>query len=693
MEGPNGGLINLNKKAEPTDTVSSLEWRCVNYVRVLAADMVQQANSGHPGAAMGCAPIAHVLWSKVMQYDPAAPHWANRDRFVLSNGHACALQYSMLHLTGYELSLEDLKKFRQIDSKTPGHPEVGITPGVEVATGPLGQGLTNGVGLALATTHMAATFNRDDFKVIDSFVYVICGDGCMQEGITSEACSLAGHLGLGRLIVFYDDNKIQIDGSTDLATEDGQALRGVAGSAFTSRTPYRPRRVDRGDRVGERELNRPTLIKCTTTIGYGSSKQGTAGVHGAPLGHADLAAVKKMYGFDEDGMFTVPADVQAAYLKCRRRVAGHAGGRPVRGLSQGPPGPCQGVERRMSGACPRGGKASRWTPADKALATRQTRRWCSTSSRTILTSSAARPLTPSTAKFRGALDFQLATPEGRYVRFGVREHAAAAICNGMAFCKGLIPFCATFLNFFGYAAGAVRVSALSEHGVLYIATHDSIGLGEDGPTHQPVEALIHFRAMPNVLTLRPADANEVSGAYMVAVEHRKTPSIIALSRQGCPNLAASSPESVRLGAYVVHSHGCGEDGKGTPQLILAGTGSEVSLCISACEKLADLKIKVVSFPCWELFEQQSTSQSTPFSFGIPILAVRPLCGGAKVRALCVGMNAGASAPERTWPTASASPPTTSQTGRLLAFKGKPFRTYWSPHCVAVPHSGHSEYAA
>ena len=485
LDGPGG--INLNKKAEPADTVNSLEWRCVNYVRVLAADMVQQANSGHPGAAMGCAPIAHILWSKVMQYDPAEPHWANRDRFVLSNGHACALQYSMLHLTGYDLSLDDLKKFRQIDSKTPGHPEVGITPGVEVATGPLGQGLTNGVGLALATTHMAATFNRDGFRIVDSFVYVICGDGCMQEGITSEACSLAGHLGLGRLIVFYDDNKIQIDGSTDLAfTEDVTKRYEAYG--------WQTLHVEDADtdlagltaaiETAKRELNRPTLIKCTTTIGYGSSKQGTAGVHGAPLGHADLAAVKKAYGFEEDTYFTVPPDVSAAYLKCKAAGAKqHAEWKVTFAeYRKAHPELAAEFERRQSGKLPEGWRDSlpRYTPADKALATRQ-------SSQLVLNKlceavpdmvGGSADLTPSNlTKFRGALDFQLATPEGRYIRFGVREHAMAAICNGMhAYSRGMIPFCATFLNFFGYAAGAVRVSALSEHGVLYIATHDSIGV-------------------------------------------------------------------------------------------------------------------------------------------------------------------------------------------------------------------------
>ena len=655
-----GGEINLNQKVASTDTVSSVEWRCVNYVRVLAADMVQQANSGHPGAAMGCAPIAHLLWSNVMTYDPAAPDWAARDRFVLSNGHACALQYSMLHLTGYDLSLDDLKKFRQIDSKTPGHPEVGVTPGVEVATGPLGQGLTNGVGLALAATHMAATFNREGFPLLDNFVYVICGDGCMQEGITSEASSLAGHLGLGRLIVFYDDNKIQIDGSTDLAfTEDVMKRYEAYGwqCLHVEDADTDLQSLSSAIQTAKQELNRPTLIKCTTTIGYGSSKQGTAGVHGAPLGHADLAAVKKAYGFDEDSYFNIPADVQAAYGKCKAAGARAHGdwNAMFERYRQAHPDLAKEFERRQSGELPENWRDAlpRWTPEDKALATRQ-------SSQLVLNKlcevipdmvGGSADLTPSNlTKFRGALDFQMASPEGRYVRFGVREHAMAAICNGMhAFSKGLIPFCATFLNFFGYAAGAVRVSALSEHGVLYIATHDSIGLGEDGPTHQPVEALVHFRAMPNILTLRPADANEVSGSYMVAIEHRGTPSMIALSRQGVPNLPGSSPEAVRKGAYVVHKHNCGADGSTPPRLIIAATGSEVSLAISACDKLPEgLAVHVVSFPCWELFDKQPVEYKHGiFPAGVPVLGVEALAteGWCKYAHSTVGMvSFGASAP-------------------------------------------------
>jgi len=633
---------------------SSLEWRCVNYVRVLAADMVQQANSGHPGAAMGCAPIAHLLWSRLMQYDPADPSWANRDRFVLSNGHACALQYTMLHLTGYDLSIDDLKAFRQLGSKTPGHPEVQETPGIEVATGPLGQGMTNGVGLALAGAHMAATFNRDGFKILDNYVYVICGDGCMQEGITSEACSLAGHLGLGRLIVLYDDNKIQIDGSTDLAFTEDVMKRYEAYGWQTLHVPD-------GDSdlvalklaldSARRELNRPTLIKVTTTIGFGSSKQGTAGVHGAPLGHADLANVKAAYGFDKEGHFAVPADVAAAYGKQKAIGAQkHAEWNALfERYRAAHPALAAEFERRSKGELPPNWQDSLpvWTPEDKALATRQ-------SSQIVLNKLAetipdliggSADLTPSNlTKAKGALDFQAATPEGRYVRFGVREHAMAAICNGMAaFWPGIVPFCATFLNFFGYAAGAVRVSALSDHGVIYVATHDSIGLGEDGPTHQPVEALIHFRAMPNILTLRPADANEVSGAYMVAIEHRKTPSLIALSRQGCPNLHGTSKEAVRKGAYVLSKSAA------APRLVLVGTGSEVHLLVNAAEKqLADVPCQVVSMPCWELFDMQPKEyQAEVFPVGVPVLAVEALSseGWCKYAHSVVGMTTfGASAP-------------------------------------------------
>ena len=633
---------------------AALERRCVNYVRVLSAEMVQAANSGHPGAPMGCAPMAHVLWTSVMSYDPKDPRWPNRDRFVLSNGHACALLYSMLHLTGYDVSIDDLKKFRQLDSLTPGHPENVVTPGVEVSTGPLGQGISNGVGLAMAQAHLGATFNREGFSIIDNFTFVICGDGCMQEGISSEACSLAGHLGLGRLIVLYDDNKIQIDGSTSLAfTEDvGKRYESYGWQVLT---------VHDGDssleslRIAieraQADLFRPTLIKVSTTIGFGSAKQGTAGVHGAPIGHADLAAMKTSFGFDEKESFVVPDDVQQAF-----RAAGAAGTAKhaawkalLAGYALKYPELAAEFERRRTGALPTGWReALSQITFDKPLATRQ-------SSQVVLNKlcevmpelvGGSADLTPSNlTKFKGAADFQAASPEGRYIRFGVREHAMAALCNGMLAYGFLRPFCATFLNFFGYAAGAVRVSALSHFGVIYIATHDSIGLGEDGPTHQPIEALLHLRATPNLLTIRPADAKEVVGAYMIAMDKSTTPTVIALSRQGCANLAASSAEKVAQGAYVLAA-----PTGGPPQLVLIGTGSEVQTLEAAMNQLSDVRVQLVSMPCWELFDEQTLEyKRSVLPPGVPILAMEALSseGWCKYAHAVIGMRSfGCSAPAK-----------------------------------------------
>lgn len=633
---------------------AALERRCVNYVRVLAAEMVQAANSGHPGAPMGCAPMAQVLWNSVMSYDPADPSWPNRDRFVLSNGHACALLYSMLHLTGYAVSIDDLKKFRQLDSLTPGHPENDVTPGVEVSTGPLGQGIANGVGLAMAQAHLGATFNREGFSIIDNYTFVICGDGCMQEGISSEASSMAGHLGLGRLIVLYDDNKIQIDGSTSLAfTEDvGKRYEAYGWQVLT---------VHDGDssleslRIAieraQADLFRPTLIKVATTIGFGSSKQGTAGVHGAPIGHADLAAMKTAFGFDEKEFFVVPDDVHQAY-----RAAGAAGTAKhaawkalLAGYALKHPDLAAEFERRRSGAPPEGWRAALGELAfDKPLATRQ-------SSQMVLNKlcelmpelvGGSADLTPSNlTKFKGAADFQAASPEGRYIRFGVREHAMAALCNGMQAYGFLRPFCATFLNFFGYAAGAVRVSALSHFGVIYIATHDSIGLGEDGPTHQPVEALLHLRATPNLLTIRPADATEVVGAYMLAIENSKRPTVIALSRQNCANLAASSADRVAQGAYVLAA-----PADGAPQLVLVGTGSEVQTLEAAVPLLGGVRVQLVSMPCWELFDAQTDDyKRSVLPPGVPVLAMEALCaeGWSKYAHSVIGMRSfGCSAPAK-----------------------------------------------
>lgn len=644
------GLVAKKVKTLP---LSLEEERCINYIRVLGADVVQQANSGHPGAAMGCAPIAHVLWKNVMSYNPADPEWPNRDRFVLSNGHACALLYSMLHLTGYELTIDDLKQFRQMHSKTPGHPENEHTVGVEVATGPLGQGLSNAVGMALGQAHAAATFNREGFNVVEHNTFVICGDGCLQEGITSEASSLAGHLGLGSLIVLYDDNNITIDGGTELSfTED-------VGKRYEA-YGWQVLEVEDGDtdlaglqeaiEAAKAERSKPSMIKVRTTIGYGADKQGTAGVHGAPLGHVDLARLKKLWGFEEDKCFEVPKDVAAVYAGCKTAgVAKHAAwSKMFEAYAKAHPELAADFLRRQKGELPKDWRKALpdYTPADKGIATRQ-------SSQLVLNSiCAAIPelvggsadLTPSNlTKFKGALDFQAATPQGRYIRFGVREHAMAAVCNGLFAYGGLRPFCATFLNFTGYALGAMRVSALSKFGVIYIATHDSIGLGEDGPTHQPVEALLNFRATPDLLTLRPADANEVSGSYMIALERRHTPCVIALSRQGCNNLHGSSKEAVERGAYVLRNKEKGEDEstEQPPELVLVGSGSEVQLLVQAAPELAKrVRVRVVSMPCWELFDAQPMAyRLSVFPRGVPVLAVEALSseGWCKYAHSVIGM--------------------------------------------------------
>lgn len=639
-------------KKPKIEYIDPVDQRCIDCIRVVSADIVELAKSGHPGAAMGCAPMAHALFGKVMNFNPKNPAWPNRDRFVLSNGHACALQYTMLHLSGYDLSMDDLKQFRKLDSRTPGHPEVGITPGIEVCTGPLGQGISNAVGLALAEAQAAAKFNREGFPVVDSFTYVICGDGCLQEGISSEACSLAGHLGLGKLIVLYDDNNITIDGSTDLSfTEDVlkryESYNWHVVSVRDGDTDLKGllNALD----LAKAELDKPTLIKVTTTIGKGSTKEGTAGVHGAPLGAADLSNVKQIYGFPSSDVCVIPAEVASMYAKVaaggqekekewRRVMAEYKAAYPEMAAEW---------TRRVAGELP-----SDWmkalptfTPADKALATRQ-------SSQTMINAlcgvlpemvGGSADLTPSNlTKPKGSDDFQRVTPEGRYIRFGVREHAMAAICNGIAAYGGYIPFCATFLNFASYALGAMRLSSLSHFGVIYVMTHDSIGLGEDGPTHQPIEMLQTLRVMPNMLVMRPADANECGACYAIAIENRRRPSTLCLSRQGLPNLPGSSLENVRRGAYTLVK-------VAKPQLILVASGSEVQLAVSAATAMADkVRVAVVSMPCWELFEEQSAEyRQQVFPKQVPVLAVEMASveGWTKYSHACVGMTTfGASGP-------------------------------------------------
>ena len=604
--------------------------QCVNTIRVLSADAVEKAKSGHPGAPMGCAPMAHVLFGEFMNFNPQDPSWDNRDRFVLSNGHSCALLYSMLHLTGYNLSIEDMKAFRQLHSKTPGHPENFLTEGVEVSTGPLGQGISNAVGMAMTEKHLAATYNTPDFNIVDHFTYVICGDGCLQEGVSSEACSLAGHLGLGKLIVLYDDNHITIDGDTALSFTEDVKMRYESYNWQVLVVEDGTDVDDIASKVhqAQADSDRPTLIKIRTNIGHGSSKEGKASAHGAPLGTECLNEVKTKFGFTADESFVVPEKVKQYYsnhgkngmLKQKEWTS------MLESYSTTFPEKASEYKRRMSGALPADWKSSlpQYDPSMPNKATRQRSEEvlnaCALQLSEIIGGSA--DLTPSNlTSLKCSSDFQKDTPNGRYIRFGVREHGMAAICNGMFAHGGVRPYCASFLNFIGYAMGSVRVSALSQFGVLYVMTHDSIGLGEDGPTHQPIEMLESLRSMPNLNVIRPADGNETVGAYVSAIESSETPSVLCFCRQGLPTLTGSSAESTLKGAYILQDVGTVE---GNPTIILAATGSEVYLAVQTAEKLVEKvnHVRVVSMPCWELFEKQSLEYKMEvFPTGVPVMSI------------------------------------------------------------------------
>ncbi|KAJ2555040.1 Transketolase [Coemansia sp. RSA 1933] len=611
----------------------------INTIRVLAADTVQKANSGHPGAPMGCAPMAHVLFTRFLNANPKNSGWFNRDRFVLSNGHGCALQYILLHLLGYKVSMDDLKNFRQLDSNTPGHPESTHTDGVEVTTGPLGQGISNAVGMAIAERHLAATFNRPDFPVINNTVYAIAGDGCLQEGVASEACSLAGHLQLGNLVVLYDSNGIQIDGSTKLGfTEDVQKRFEAYG--------WQTLTVEDGDNdlgsleraiaEAKGETTRPSIVIINTTIGFGAAKAGTAGVHGAALGDDSVVAVKKLFGFDAAQKFVVPDEVYSLYQQraaegAQREQAWDA---LMQAYAKAHPELHTELTRRIEGKLPSGWEQSlpRFTPADKPVATRKLSEGVINALAPIVPEliGGSADLTGSNlTRWKDAVDFQpeptgLGTYAGRYLRFGVREHGMAAISNGIAAYGGNIPFASTFLNFISYAAGATRLSALSKLRVLYIMTHDSIGLGEDGPTHQPIETMAMLRATPNYLNFRPADGNEVSGAYVAALQHADRPSVFSLTRQNVPHLDGSSIENTLKGGYALPIVGSGS----SPDLIIAGTGSETSIALDTAKLLAaqnGLTVKVVSMPCLELFDAQSDEyRHSVLTPGVPSISVEAL---------------------------------------------------------------------
>jgi transketolase len=593
-----------------------LENRAINAIRFLAADAVQKANSGHPGLPMGAAAMAYTLWTRHLRFNPDNPKWPGRDRFVLSGGHGSALLYALLYLTGYDLPLEQLMSFRQWGSITPGHPEYGLTPGVEVTTGPLGQGFANGVGMAIAATHLAAEYNRPGFEVINHFVYAIVTDGDLMEGISSEAASLAGHLGLGKIIYLYDDNHISIDGSTDLAfTEDrtarfeayGWHVQKVVDGNDTSA-------VDQAIIAAKRDP-RPSLIACHTHIGYGlPTRQDTEKAHGEAPGQEELDGAKRNLGWPLEPKFFVPEDVLAFYRKVGKQGENleKSWNLLLEKYGEQYPELASELERRLKGELPDAWQKDLpvFQADPKGMATR------AASGKVINAMAPNLPeliggsadLTPSNDTWiKGSLDFQHKTPEGRNFHFGVREHGMGGEINGMAVHGGVIPFGGTFLIFSDYMRPAIRLSALSHYPSIWLYTHDSIGLGEDGPTHQPVEQLASLRAMPNLVVIRPADANEVTEAWKVAISRRNGPTALILTRQALPVLdrAIYAPANgLQKGAYVL-----ADLGDADPELILMASGSEISLITAAGEQMAGegVNIRLVSFPSWELFAEQDES--------------------------------------------------------------------------------------
>ncbi|MCX5942094.1 MAG: transketolase [Cyanobacteria bacterium] len=593
----------------------SIDTLCVNSIRFLAIDAVNKSNSGHPGLPMGAAPMAYALWDRVLKHNPKNPQWFNRDRFVLSAGHGCMLLYALLHLSGYDsVTIEDIQQFRQWGSRTPGHPETFETPGVEVTTGPLGQGIANAVGLAIAEAHLAAKFNKPDVQLVDHYTYVIMGDGCHQEGISSEAASLAGHLGLGKLIALYDDNHITIDGNTNVSFTEDVLKRYEAYGWHVQHVADGNTDVDgiaKAIEAAKAVTDRPSMIKVTTTIGYGSpNKSGTAGVHGAALGAEEAALTRQALDWSY-GPFEVP---QASYDQWRQAIPRGAAAEAEWNAALATyraqyPAEAAQFERQLRGELPQGWDANlaSFTPEDKGLATRMHSYNALNAFGPNLPEliGGSADLTHSNlTDIKGEKSFQKGAEANRYLHFGVREHAMAAILNGLAYHgSGLIPYGGTFAVFAGYMVGAMRLSALSELGVIYVLTHDSIGLGEDGPTHQPIETLASLRALPNLLVIRPGDGNETSGAYQVAINNRKRPTVLFLSRQAMANQANSTAAAVAKGGYVL------EDSTGTPELILIGSGTELELCTKAAAELraAGKNVRVVSMPCVELFEEQDAA--------------------------------------------------------------------------------------
>jgi len=595
----------------------------INVIRGLAMDAPQAANSGHPGTAMALAPLAHVLWTRIMRYDPSAPHWPDRDRFILSAGHACILQYSMLYLTGYGLTLDDLRQFRQWGSRTPGHPEVHLTPGLEATTGPLGQGFANGVGMGIAERYLRARFGAD---LCDHNIFVICGDGDLEEGISHEAASLAGHLGLGRLVYVYDDNHITIDGPTELALNDDPAKRFEAYGwhvEVLGEVANDTDALEAALRRGMAEQERPSMLILRSHIGYPSPHfTDSEKAHGNPLGVEEVKTTKGILGLPPDETFWVPDEVLTYYREAGSRGAALRAAWEQRHDAYSQTATWDAAHNGRGLSSWDTGLPV-WKPDDKPVATRRALNACLRASIDTVPGLLAggADLTENTGTELPMVDPQGRDhPGGRQIHFGIREHGMGGIMNGMAMHGGTLPVGGTFFCFSDYMRGSVRLAALMEAKVIYSWTHDSVGLGEDGPTHQPVEQLAAMRAMPQLRVIRPADANETAHAFRIAVDS-DGPTALILSRQSIPVLrgTAEAFEGVRRGAYVL------QDPTGAAaRVVLIGTGSEVSVCIDAAELLAEdgIPARVVSFPSWELFAlQEERYHDEVLPPGVPKLAV------------------------------------------------------------------------
>ncbi len=603
--------------APKTATRQDLDTLCINTIRTLAMDAVEQAQSGHPGTPMALAPLAYLLYTRHLRHSPKHPAWPDRDRFVLSAGHASMLLYAALYLTGYDVSLQDLKHFRQWGSSTPGHPEHGLLPGVETTTGPLGQGFANGVGMAIAEAHLAARFNRPGHEIVGHSVYAICSDGDLMEGVSHEAASLAGHLKLGRLVYFYDDNRITIEGATDLAYSDDVAQRfaGYGWHVQTVEDGNDLEMLDRATRRAQAETSRPSLVIVRTHIAFGApTKQDTAEAHGSPLGREEIALTKRAYGWPGSGPFHVPAEVlehargcvaRGAQLEAewRRRFAAYTKDHPDLAAE---------LEVALAGELPAGWERAlpAFTAKDGAQATRAASGRVLNALAPVVTTliGGSADLAPSTnTLLKGAGDFAAGNYAARNLHFGVREHAMASLANGMALHGGVRPYAGTFLIFSDYMRPAIRLAAMMELHVIYVFTHDSIGLGEDGPTHQPVEHLAALRAIPNLTVIRPADAPETAVAWRAALEHRDGPVALVLTRQKLPLLdreTLAPADGLSRGGYVL-----AEAAGGAARLVLIGTGSEVALCVAARELLEKdgIPTRVVSMPSLDLFARQNAA--------------------------------------------------------------------------------------